>query len=116
MFPMAILNESHIRFSSGPAAANLYITYGKINYRLCFDWSFNYIYWKVGNNLDIEIDLNNFIGLETVNSDGIDIFKFACEQMVTHTQYHNYEKTNANRAKLLLLISQLKIPVDIASL
>lgn len=112
---MAILNESHIRFSSGPAVANLYITYAKINYRLCFDWSFDYIYWKVGNNLDIEIDLNNFSQVEKINSEVLDIFKFACEQMVTYTQYHNYEKTNVNRAKLLLLISQLKIPVNIMS-
>ena len=62
-------------------------------------------------NLDIEINLNNFAGLEKISLQEQAIFKFACEQMVQRTQYHNYEKSNSNMPKLIQLIAQLQIPV-----
>lgn len=104
---MDMITDLNIRFSSGPAAANLYVGLNNINYRLCFDWSFDYIYWKVNNNLDIEINLENFDGVEKINTDELNIFIFACKQMIQQTQNYNYEKVNVNRDRLVLLVDNL---------
>ncbi len=100
---------TNYKFSSGPAAANLYLTYSNIDYRLCFDWSYDYIYWKVGTNQDIEINLNNFNGFEQIDSTNLIAFLFACEKMIEQTQYYNYNKVSSNRAQLMLLVNKLKV-------
>lgn len=105
---MSNYQDSQIRFSSGPAAANLYQTFDGVEYRLCFDWSFDYIYWKVGTNRDIEVNLLDFSGLELIDSKLIGIFNLMCQQMITQTQYHNYARVNENRARILLLVAKLK--------
>ncbi len=111
---MSTKQELQIRFSSGPAAANLYQTFSDINtnsnteYRLCFDWSFDYVYWKIGSNRDIEVNLLDNSGVDLIDSEQMDRFIGMCETMLEKTQYHNYNRVNENRARILLLVSHLK--------
>lgn len=105
---MSTNKESEIIFSSGPAAANLYQTIGGVDYRLCFDWSFDYLYWKVGSARDIEVNLLDFTGLEKINSNLLPTFIAMGDLMVTKTQYHNYTRVNENRARIILMLTKLK--------
>ena len=105
---MTTIQNQQMRFSSGPAAANLYCTINNVDYRLCFDWSFDYLYWKNGSACDIEVNLIDLTGLELINSTKSDVFISMCEQMVTQTQYHNYNRINENRARIMLMLSKLK--------
>jgi len=102
------INNSQIRFSSGPAAANLYQTINQITFRLCFDWSFDSVYWKSGTECDIVINLQDFSGLELINSKEMNLFILMCKQMITKTQYHDYTKVNENRARILLMLNKLE--------
>jgi len=99
---------TNIRFSPGPAAANLYCTINNITYRLCFDWSFDSMYWKSGSEYDIVINLLDFSGLEQINSDQMSIFIEMCEQMISKTQYYDYIRVNENRVRILLMLAKVK--------
>ena len=105
---MSTIQDKQIRFSSGPAAANLYQTINNVDYRLCFDWSFDYLYWKFGSDRDIEVNLIDMSGLEQINLEKMDVFIGMCEQMINQTQYHNYTRVNENRARIILMLAKLK--------
>lgn len=99
---MSNIQESHIRFSSGAAAANLYQTFANIDtstnteYRLCFDWSYDFVYWKIGTNRDIEVNLIDNTGIDLIEPDQMNRFIQMCETMLDKTQYHNYNRVNEN--------------------
>ncbi len=107
---MSTIQESQIKFSAGPAAANLYQTFSNsdMEYRLCFDWSYDYLYWKIGTNRDIEVNLLDNTGIDKIVPEQIDRFIEMCETMLEKTQYHNYNRVNENRARIMLLVAKLK--------
>lgn len=105
---MTSYQESNVRFSSGPAAANMYCTINNIEYRLCFDWSYDYLYFKVGTNIDIEVNLIDFIGIDLIESTSMPIFLNMCENMISKTQYYDYMRVNDNRPRLIQLCNRIK--------
>ena len=107
---MSSIQESQIKFSAGPAAANLYQTFSKtdMEYRLCFDWSYDYLYWKIGTNRDIEVNLLDNTGIDLIEPNQMNRFIGMCETMLEKTLYHNYNRVNENRARIMLLVAKLK--------
>ncbi len=111
---MSSIQESQIKFSAGPAAANLYQTFPNTDistyteYRLCFDWSYDYVYWKIGTNRDIEVNLIDNTGIDKIEPNQMNRFIQMCETMLEKTEYHNYKRINENRARIMLLVSYLK--------
>ncbi len=105
---MTSYQESNIRFSAGPAAANMYYTINDVQYRLCFDWSYDYLYFKVDSNRDIEVNLIDFKGIELIDSTTMQIFLTMCEQMISKTQNHDYKRVNENRARIIMLCDKIK--------
>jgi hypothetical protein len=83
---MSTIQDYQIRFSSGPAAANLYQTFSNIEYRLCFDWSFDYVYWKIGSNCDIEVNLLENTGIDQILPEQMERFISMCDVMLEKTQ------------------------------
>jgi hypothetical protein len=105
---MSTIQESQIKFSAGPAAANLYQTFSNTEYRLCFDWSYDYLYWKIGTNRDIEVNLLDNTGIDLIELNQMNRFIGMCEIMLEKTLYHNYNRVNENRARIMLLVAKLK--------
>ena len=105
---MEKLDKSNIRYSYGCAAANLYYTHTNTTYRLCFDWSYDYIYFKVDNQKDVEINLINFDGTELLDTNIYDIFVKMCEYMIGVTENYDYNRVQPNRKKLIILVDKIK--------
>ena len=85
------------RFSSGPAASNLYYTENGIEYAMTFDYSFSSLYFRKINSTLLNLDLVN--GVTKINLHDND--KIVFKKMLERTILENKNFTFNNIPNLI---------------